>query len=72
MSDMLIKAEFYCGTDIKAAAIHATMKASKWDVDIEFNFNGVKCIAYANGDPDKLEDGYYKALCSKHKWCCNK
>lgn len=64
---MTIKAEFRAGDNIRAAFTEATRVALILSCRIEFNFNGVTCIAYPNGIPEKGVEEYQQEVKSKNK-----
>lgn len=53
-----IKMEFTCGENIEKAFSEAIRVAKILNVWIEFNFNGVPCIANAKGSVEKGVDAY--------------
>lgn len=48
-----IKIEFSPGDEIEEAFTEAIRLAKQLQVTVEFKFNGITCIARANGDPKK-------------------
>lgn len=62
---MTIKAEFIAGTEITQAFFEAIRVAKILNCNIEFQFNGVTCIAEPNGDHMKGSSNYNNSLESK-------
>lgn len=62
MSNMTIKSEFDPGTSIDLASKEAMRISKLLNVCVEFNFNGVTCIAMPKGNEKTLSDNYMKAL----------
>lgn len=58
--------EVSAGTDIKSACVDAVEVAKKLNVSVWFVFNGVKCLADARTDPQRLEHAWNDALLSNH------
>jgi len=65
MSNMTIKSEFDVGTSIENASKEAMRVSQMLNVCVEFNFNGVTCIAMPNGTPHMLSENYMKVLKSE-------
>lgn len=59
---MTFKTEFDAGTSIEVAASDALRVSVLLHCDIEFDFNGVRCIARPGGKAENLLENYYKAL----------
>lgn len=58
---MRIKVEMDAGTSINDAFVQAIRLAKKLEIKVDFNFNGVLCVAYPNGDAVKGADEYFAA-----------
>lgn len=59
--------EIYPGADIRAASVHACVIASKLGIDIEFDFNGVRCLASPGGDPVVLAENQQAEQCRESR-----
>ena len=65
---MTIKAEVTAGESISNAFVEAIALADKLDCYVEFNFNGVMCIANPGGNPKKGAEGYHDSIRSEAKY----
>ncbi len=53
---IVVKARFLAGTEINAAATEAVDLADKLGVIVEYDFNGVTCMALPGDDPESLAE----------------
>ncbi len=51
---LTVKAEVYAGAEILTTATAAIELAKRLDANVEFDFNGVKCHASPDGNPEWL------------------
>lgn len=65
---MIIKAEFLAGSEIQQSFKEAIRVAGILGCNIEFMFNGVKCIAYPGGSAKNGEAAYLGSLHSDAKY----
>lgn len=67
---MSIKVEMEPGATIENAAEQSCALATKLGCDIDFNFNGVHCVAQPNGDPKEMIGMFFLVLSSatSHKF----
>lgn len=59
MAKATIKLEFNAGDNIEGAFKEAIRLATSLGVWCEFNFNGVTCLANANGEVEKGVEAYH-------------
>jgi len=75
MNSITLKAEATAGSSIENAAIDAIALANRIGVYVEFNFNGVTCLARPNDNEDGLVAAYFDALHDKgdtYKFACDR
>jgi len=51
-----LKLDAYAGSSIEACCSSACQISDQLGLTVVFDFNGVKCIAVPNGDPEKLAE----------------
>lgn len=61
MSDIYLKVEVYGGVSIEAAAGEACILAEKIGINVEFEFNGVTCMAKPWGSSQVLVTNWHAA-----------
>lgn len=59
---IIIKAQMTPGTTVFEAFDEAIKVAKKLECYIEFNFNGVICLAYPNGTAKRGEESYMQNI----------
>ncbi|HEX6171371.1 MAG TPA: hypothetical protein VFZ33_16905 [Chitinophagaceae bacterium] len=65
---LTIKVEAQPGSEIEQTFQQAIELSKKLDCWIDFNFNGVHCMANPNGNPKTGAENYHKAIRSNHKY----
>ena len=65
MATATIKVEFNAGDNIEGAFKEAIRLAKVLGVWCQFNFNGVTCLANANGEVDKGVEAYHTEIKKK-------
>jgi hypothetical protein len=70
VSDLILKGEFVAGTERDSACGQACVLATKLDVTIEFDFNGVRCLAHPGASSSVLSENIVESMNSKlsHKF----
>lgn len=62
MSKMTLNVDFVCGTKILDACTEAVILATRLNMNVRFDFNDVKVIAYPNVCPTALAEEYRRVL----------
>jgi hypothetical protein len=65
---MTIKSEFDPGANIEDSFKEAINVATILHCIIEFDFNGVTCLAYPNSHPEFGRDQYHRVIQSKERF----
>jgi hypothetical protein len=63
-----IKAEVTAGQDIMDASKEAISVADQLGIGVDFEFNGVTCLAFPGDSPRSLADAFRKELNSDHRY----
>jgi hypothetical protein len=74
MMNITLKVEAGAGSTIKSVCNEAIDFATRNNIDVEFDFNGVICLAQPNGDPELLASNFKEELSgnSRFKYAISK
>lgn len=65
MSNLWLTVEVRPGGDLSSTCAEAVVLAGKTGLTIWFDFNGVKCLARAGDDPQRIEADWNRVMDSK-------
>ena len=67
-SSLFMSVGVSAGNSIQVACDEAIVLANKLGINVEFMFNGIKCIACPGGSPSVLAANWEYELESRHKY----